>query len=67
MIRRTKQAWDIGKTVKVGFLQLEVVDMKAVHDYLPDLYLLRRGETYYRFIPHHGLTRLEQREGWESA
>jgi hypothetical protein len=61
MIRRyhSKQTWRIGDKVKVGFLTgFEIVAMKAVYDYLPDLYLLRRNDVYYRFIPHHGLTRL---------
>lgn len=59
MIKNTKQDWSIGKTVKVGFLSLTVVKAKQTPgDYLPDAYLLSRGEDMYEFVPHNGLTKL---------
>ena len=41
---RSKQDWSIGQTVKVGFLALTIVDVAAVKDGLPDIYLLVRGQ-----------------------
>lgn len=60
--KRTKQNWTIGSTVKVGFMSLEVIDTLAVKDGLPDLYLMRKGNVYYEFIPHNGLSRLNASE-----
>ena len=57
---RTKQTWEIGAVVKVGFLTLKVKDIKAVKDGLPDIYYMESldGERQYEFIPHNGLTRI---------
>lgn len=58
MIKRTKQCWEVGETVKVGFLQLRVVAKQPTPgDYLPDAYILtnREGGKFYRFVPHNGL------------
>lgn len=59
MITRSKQNWEIGSTVKVGFLSLQVVAKVATPgDWLPDAYALTNGKgTFYRFVPHNGLTR----------
>lgn len=67
MIRNTRQNWQVGATVKVGFLSLRVLDVAAVKDWLPDLYLLESLDStkLYRFIPHNGLVRLERKEGWQ--
>ena len=71
MIRNSNQRWNVGATVRVGFMQgLQVIDSRAVRDYLPDHYLLRRAGAYYRFTPHHGLTRLTATQAsgeWWSA
>lgn len=66
MIRTTsRQVWEIGQQVKVGFLSgLHVIDMKAVKDGLPDMYLLERNGKLYQFIPHNGLSGITQEE-WE--
>lgn len=57
----TKQNWNIGQTVKIGFVAgLEVLQKVATPgDYMPDLYVLRQPSTgrIYRFVPHNGLTR----------
>lgn len=60
MITHTKQNWEIGATVKVGFLTLRVVSVRAVKEGLPDIYTLENldGTRLYEFIPHNGLTRV---------
>ena len=61
MITKTKQNWQVGETVKVGFLTgLEVV--KAIPtpgDYAPDAYVLWQPskDRFYRFVPHKGIER----------
>lgn len=58
MIKNTKQNWNIGATVKVGFLSLVVVSAIATPgDYMPDAYVLSNaaGSKFYRFVPHNGL------------
>ncbi len=60
MITKTKQSWAMGQTVKVGFLQLRVVSVRAEYDGKPDIYTLESldGKKRYEFIPHNGLTRI---------
>lgn len=60
MINRTKQNWSIGQIVKVGFLTLKVMGIRAVRDGLPDIYdLVSLDNTkQYEFIPHNGLRRV---------
>ncbi len=64
MITNSKQSWNEGDTVRVGFMTLKVVAHKAVKDYMPDLYLLTSldGLKHYEFIPHNGLARLSREE-----
>jgi hypothetical protein len=65
MIRRTKQQWEVGQTVKVGFLTLVVAAKVATPgNYLPDQYALtsQDGSRYYRFIPHNGCERMPSLE-----
>ena len=59
-ITKTRQDWTPGNTVKVGFLTLRVLDVKAVYDGLPDIYTLESldGQKRYESIPHNGLTRI---------
>lgn len=56
-----KQTWEIGDTVKVGFVSgLEVVAKVATPgDHKPDLYALWQPATnrFYSFVPHNGLVR----------
>jgi hypothetical protein len=68
MITNTKQNWEIGNIVKIGFMQLKV--LKAIPtpgDWLPDQYLMInvKGDTYYIFVPHNGLQRLTYGEHHE--
>lgn len=60
MITTSKQDWTIGKTVKVGFLTLRVLAVRAIKDGMPDIYTVSSldGLKTYEFIPHNGLTRL---------
>lgn len=59
MIRNTKQKWEAGQTVKVGFLSLVVVAaIPTPGDWKPDAYALQSAQgAFYRFVPHNGLTR----------
>ncbi len=62
MIKNSKQAWVIGQQVNVGFLKgLTVLAAIATPgDYAPDAYVLARGASFYSFVPHNGLTRIDQ-------
>lgn len=65
MITKTKQTWEAGETVKVGFLQLRILAKVATPgNWLPDQYALtdKTGDRFYRFVPHNGLTRCESLE-----
>jgi hypothetical protein len=58
----TKQNWNVGETVKVGFLRLRVLAKVATPgNYLPDQYAMTSadGSRFYCFIPHNGLTRVD--------
>ena len=55
-IKITKQNWNIGEEVKIGFMKLRVTGMRAEYDYLPDIYTLESATgKKYEFIPHNGL------------
>lgn len=58
---KQKQNWQIGETVKVGFVSgLEVIKKIATPgDYRPDIYVLWQASTnrFYSFQPHYGLCR----------
>jgi hypothetical protein len=60
---RSKQSWQIGDTVNVGFVTcLEVVKrIPTPGDFAPDAYALWQPKTgrFYRFIPHNGLERCD--------
>lgn len=61
MIKNTRQNWQIGSTVKVGFLTLRVIGAKETPgDYRPDIYLLEnlKGTARYEFTPHCGLQKI---------
>ena len=64
MITRTRQNWSPGSTVRVGFLRLRVLASIATPgNYRPDEYALESldGRSYYRFTPHHGIVRVDDR------
>lgn len=61
VITKSKQIWEVGETVKVGFLVLRITAKEPTPgDYMPDAYLLtdKTGQKNYRFVPHNGLERL---------
>lgn len=63
MVRNSKQTWEIGEVVKVGFLSLRVTKKEPTPgDYMPDAYILcglgDKSDRTYRFVPHNGLERL---------
>jgi hypothetical protein len=61
MVKHSKQDWQTGSIVKVGFLTLRVVSCKPVKDSLPDIYTLESldGRKHYEFIPQSGLVRVD--------
>lgn len=68
MVRNSKQKWEVGATVKVGFLSLVVkAAIPTPGDHAPDAYLLanQAGTQLYRFVPHHGLEKLSLLEARE--
>lgn len=65
MIKNSKQNWQVGQTVKVGFMSLVVKGARETPgDYAPDAYLLTNaaGTKFYEFVPHNGLSSLS---AWE--
>jgi len=64
MITNSKQTWQVGETVKVGFMSLRVVAKEETPgDYMPDAYILcglgANEQRKYRFVPHNGITRIQ--------
>ena len=59
MITKTKQNWQVGSNVKVGFMSLVVLASVATpNDYMPDAYVLSNGKALYKFVPHNGLSKM---------
>jgi hypothetical protein len=61
MITNTKQNWEVGSWVKVGFMTLLVTaKVPTPGDYAPDAYLLQSAKgKRYKFVPHNGLECIE--------
>lgn len=64
MISNSKQVWQVGEVVKIGFMTLRVTEREATPgDYKPDAYLLcglgDKANRRYRFVPHNGIERLQ--------
>lgn len=54
----TRQTWEPGHTVKVGFMTLKIIEaIPTPGDYKPDQYLLENPKNgkRYTFTPHYGL------------
>lgn len=64
MISNSKQNWELGQQVNVGFLKGLTVLAKIMTpgDYAPDAYVLARGATFYSFVPHNGISKISQSE-----
>jgi len=63
MVRNSKQNWEVGQTVKVGFLSLRITaKIPTPGDYAPDAYAMESldGSKKYEFVPHNGLHRIYQ-------
>jgi hypothetical protein len=59
MITRSRQTWEIGHRVKVGFMSLTVTNkIPTPGNYEPDAYTLSNGKSEYVFVPHKGLFRI---------
>lgn len=61
MVRKSKQCWEVGETVKVGLLSLRILAKVATPgNYLPDQYALTSadGSRFYHAIPYNGCTRV---------
>lgn len=61
MITKSKQVWEVGEVVKVGFMQLRVLAKVATPgNWMPDQYALTnvKGDRFYRFVPHNGCERV---------
>jgi hypothetical protein len=68
MVRNSKQKWEIGQQVRVGFLTLVVkAAIPTPGDFRPDSYILSNlsGDKLYVFTPHHGIERIDEREALE--
>jgi hypothetical protein len=63
MISKSKQNWEVGSNVKVGFMSLVVLAAVATPgDYAPDAYVLTNGKALYKFVPHNGISKLDAQE-----
>lgn len=60
MISNSKQDWSVGSIVRVGFMNLRVVDVKGNSHGYPDKYILEglKNTQRYEFVPHHGLSKI---------
>lgn len=69
MRKQAKQSWEVGQQVKVGFLaDLTVIaKIPTPGDFAPDAYVLVRGEQFYAFVPHNGISKIEAAEAREKV
>lgn len=70
MIQNTRQVWEVGSVVKVGFMSLRVaVKVPTPGDFMPDAYALTSldGSKFYRFTPHNGCSRCESLEAAQAS
>lgn len=59
MVTNSKQNWNVGATVKIGFMTLTTVGkVPTPGDGFPDCYALQSAKgVYYNFMPHNGLVK----------
>lgn len=66
MTKNSKQSWQVGSTVRVGFLSLVVIaSLAPTGDGLPGAHILTNGSQLYAFVPHNGLTKISDIEAVE--
>lgn len=59
MITRSRQTWEIGHRVNVGFMSLTVTSkIPTPGNCEPDAYTLSSGKADYVFVPHNGLFKI---------
>ena len=61
MISNSKQQWEVGQTVRAGFMSVTIkAKCFTPGDGLPDLYICANaaGDKLYSFVPHNGCTRI---------
>lgn len=62
--RKTNPAWEVGETVKVGFMTLRIMGRIATPgNHSPDEFAMESldGSKFYTFCPHRGLHRAASR------
>ena len=61
VVKNSKQNWNIGSTVKIGFLELRIIGVKSIVDGLPNIYELEnlKGDKLYEFTPYNGLVKID--------
>ena len=61
VVNNSKQNWNNGSTVKIGFLELRIIGVKSIVDGLPDIYELEnlKGDKLYEFTPYNGLVKID--------
>ena len=66
MVKNSKQSWEVGQSVRVGFLALTVIASLAPRgDGLPGAYILTNSKQLFSFVPHNGLTKISDFEAVE--
>ncbi|WP_416048982.1 hypothetical protein [Cupriavidus basilensis] len=67
MRKQAKQLWEVGQQVKVGFLAglTVIAKIPTPGDFAPDAYVLVRGEQFYSFVPHNGISKIDGAEARE--
>jgi len=69
MINNSTQRWEVGESVKVGFMTLTVkAKIGTPGDFRPDAYIMMnaKGDKFYAFIPHNGLRSIDADDAIES-
>ena len=69
MVTNSKQTWQVGEVVKIGFLTMRITALEATPgDHMPDAYHLcgtgKNADRAYKFVPHFGLTRITETGDW---
>jgi hypothetical protein len=63
VIKNSTQSWEIGQTVRVGFLSLTVIaGLEATGDGMAGAYILTNGTQLYAFIAHRGVHKISDDE-----
>lgn len=64
MIKNSKQTWEVSQTVNVGFIKglTVIAKVPTPGDSAPDAYVLARGDQFYSFVPHCGISKIDHSE-----